>query len=198
VEWIAALGRTLGFSLGAGINLYATVALIGLAARYQWVDLPAQFRIFDNDWVIGAALLLYAVEFVADKIPWVDTAWDAVHTFIRPLGGALIAVTTLGQASPPMQGLAAVLGGLVAAGSHATKAGTRAVANASPEPLSNWLLSLGEDVFVVGLTGLALVYPLAALVVTIVAIAVIAVFAATLIRAARRRFSTFARAQPSV
>ena len=198
MEWVAALGRTLGFSLGAGINLYATVAIVGLAARYQWVDLPAQFRIFDNDWVIGAALLLYAVEFVADKIPWVDTAWDAVHTFIRPLGGALIAVTTLGQASPPVQGLVAVLGGLVAAGSHATKAGTRAVANASPEPFSNWLLSLGEDVFVVGLTVLALMYPLAALVVTIVAIAVMAVFAATLIRAARRRFSTLARAQPSV
>jgi hypothetical protein len=198
MEWITALGRTLGFSLGAGINLYATVAIVGLAARYQWVDLPAQFRIFDNDWVIGAALVLYVVEFVADKIPWVDTAWDALHTFIRPIGGALIAVTTLGQASPAMQGLVAILGGLVAAGSHATKAGTRAVANASPEPLSNWLLSLGEDVFVIGLSLLALMYPLAALVVTIVAIAVIALFAATLIRAARRRFSALARTSPAV
>jgi hypothetical protein len=185
---MATLGRTLGFSLGAGINLYATVAVLGLATRYRWVDLPAQFRVFDNDWVIGAALLLYAVEFFADKIPWLDTAWDAVHTFIRPIGGAAIAVATLGQASPAMQGLVAVLGGLVATGSHVTKAGTRAMANTSPEPFSNWLLSLGEDVFVVGLSVLALTYPLVALAVTVVVLAVIAVFAATIARAVRRRF----------
>jgi hypothetical protein len=185
---MATLGRTLGFSLGAGINLYATVAVLGLATRYRWVDLPAQFRVFDNDWVIGAALLLYAVEFFADKIPWLDTAWDAVHTFIRPIGGAAIAVATLGQASPAMQGLVAVLGGLVATGSHVTKAGARAMANTSPEPFSNWLLSLGEDVFVVGLSVLALTYPLVALAVTVVVLAVIAVFAATIARAVRRRF----------
>src|SRR5918997_6742025 len=105
MEIIASLGRTLGFSFAAGINLYATVAIVGLASRYGWVDLPPQFQAFDNNWIIGTAIALYVVEFVADKIPWVDSMWDAVHTVIRPIGGAFIAVTTLGEASPAVQGL---------------------------------------------------------------------------------------------
>jgi hypothetical protein len=123
MDILIALGRTLGFSLAAGVNLYATVALVGLAARYGWVALPEQFQVFNNPWIIGAAAVLYAVEFFADKIPWVDTIWDAVHTFIRPVGGALIAVAALGEASPTVEGLVALLGGAVAAGSHATKSG---------------------------------------------------------------------------
>jgi hypothetical protein len=182
------LGRTLGFSFAAGINLYATVAILGLAARYGWVDLPAQFQAFDNDVVIGAALVMYVVEFFADKIPWVDSAWDVVHTAIRPIGGALIAVTTLGEASPTMEGLVALLGGTVAASSHLTKTSTRAVANTSPEPFSNWFLSLGEDVFVVGLGYLALQYPVAALIVAAVLFIVILAFAAVIIRTVRRWF----------
>ena len=122
----------MGFSFAAGINLYATVAILGLASRFDWVALPPQYRVFDNDIVIVAALVLYTIEFFADKIPWLDSVWDAVHTAIRPLGGAFIAVATLGDASPAMQGLAALLGGTLAAGSHFTKAGTRAAANASP------------------------------------------------------------------
>ena len=98
------LGRTAAFSFAAGVNLYATVAMIGLAARFDWVDLPPQFAIFDNGWVIGAALALYLVEFFADKIPYVDTLWDILHTAIRPLGGALIAVASLGDASPGRAG----------------------------------------------------------------------------------------------
>ena len=163
MDLLITLGRTLGFSLAAGVNLYATVALVGLAARYGWVTLPEQFQVFNNPWVIGAAGVLYAVEFVADKIPWVDTIWDAVHTFIRPVGGALIAVAALGEASPTMEGLVALLGGAVAAGSHATKASTRVAANASPEPFSNWALSLIEDVFVLALGVITLKYPLIAL-----------------------------------
>ena len=89
MEWFATLGRTLGFSLAAGVNLYATVAILGLASRYDWVELPEQFKIFDNPWIIGLAGVLYVVEFVADKIPWVDSLWDSVHTLIRPVGGAL-------------------------------------------------------------------------------------------------------------
>src|SRR5213595_3178557 len=94
---LTSLGRTMGFSFAAGINLYATVAILGLASRYGWVDLPPQYRVFDNNWIIGAALVLYVIEFIADKIPWVDTAWDAVHTAVRPVGGAAIAVATLGD-----------------------------------------------------------------------------------------------------
>src|SRR5919112_1545606 len=142
MDLMATLGRTLGFSFAAGVNLYATVALLGLASRYGWVSLPEQYRAFDSDWVIGAALVMYAVEFFADKIPYVDSLWDVIHTAIRPVGGALIAVTTLGHASPTTQALVALLGGTVAASSHLTKASTRAAANVSPEPFSNWFLSL--------------------------------------------------------
>src|SRR5678815_2347529 len=110
MELLSSLGRMLGFSFAAGINLYATVAIVGLASRYRWVDLPQQYRVFDNDWIIGLALLLYVVEFVADKIPWVDSIWDAVHTVIRPIGGALIAVASVGDATPAVKGLIALLG----------------------------------------------------------------------------------------
>ena len=179
----------MGLSFAAGINLYATVAILGLASRFDWVALPPQFRVFDNDIVIGAALVLYAIEFVADKIPWIDSIWDAVHTAIRPLGGAFIAVATLGDASPAMQGLAALLGGTLAAGSHFTKAGTRAVANASPEPFSNWILSISEDVFVVGLGMLALNHPITAAAVVTVCVVVMVVSAAWIARAVRRRWT---------
>jgi hypothetical protein len=180
----------MGFSFAAGINLYATVAILGLASRYNWVALPPQFRVFDNDVVIGAALVLYVVEFVADKVPWVDSIWDAVHTIVRPVGGALIAVASLGDASPAVEGLVALLGGSLAAGTHFTKAGTRAMANASPEPFSNWLLSITEDVFVVGLGLLALKYPAAAAIVVVLCLALMAIFAAWIVRALRRRFSS--------
>src|SRR4051812_1063080 len=178
----------MGFSFAAGINLYATVAILGLASRFDWVALPPQYRVFDNDIVIIAAIVLYAIEFVADKIPWVDSVWDAVHTAIRPIGGAFIAVATLGHASPAMQGLAALFGGTLAAGTHFTKAGTRAVANASPEPFSNWILSISEDIFVVGLGTLALTHPAAAAVVVVVCIALMALFAAWIVRAVRGRW----------
>ena len=179
----------MGFSFAAGLNLYATVAILGLASRYHWVSLPPQFQVFDNNFVIGAAIVLYLVEFVADKIPWVDTVWDAVHTVIRPVGGAVIAVTTLGEASPAVEGLVALLGGALAAGSHLTKAGTRAAANTSPEPFSNWMLSLGEDVFAVGLGYTALKYPVAALVIALVVLVLIAVFAVVIVRLVRRWFA---------
>jgi hypothetical protein len=189
VDVLTTLGRTMGFSFAAGINLYATVAILGLASRFDWVSLPPQFKVFDNDIVIGAAIVMFVIEFVADKIPWVDSIWDGIHTVIRPIGGALIAVATLGHASPTVEGLAALLGGTLAAGSHFGKAGTRAVANASPEPFSNWILSISEDIFVVGLGFLALKYPAAAAVVVVAGVVLILVFATWIIRAVRRRWS---------
>ena len=189
MDVLTTLGRTMGFSFAAGLNLYATVAILGLASRFDWVALPPQFNVFDNDIVIGVALVLYVVEFVADKIPWVDSAWDAAHTVIRPVGGALIAVATLGDASPAVEGLAALLGGTLAAGTHFGKAGTRAVANTSPEPFSNWILSLSEDLFVVGLGMLALKYPIAAGAVVIVGVVLLMVFAAWIVKAVKRRWS---------
>ena len=174
MELLVSLGRTLGFSLTSGVNLYATVAILGLAARYDWVALPPQYEVFASDWVIGGALLLYAIEFVADKIPWVDSMWDGVHTFIRPVGGALVALGTAGEGSRTYEVMMALMGGTIAAGSHFTKASTRVAANASPEPFSNWALSFFEDIFVIGLGMLALQYPVVALAVTVLLLVIIA------------------------
>jgi Domain of unknown function (DUF4126) len=189
MDLLTTLGRTMGFSFAAGLNLYATVAILGLASRFDWVQLPPQFKVFDNDIVIGAAIVMYLIEFVADKVPWFDSLWDAVHTVIRPIGGALIAVATLGHANPTIQGLVALLGGTLAASTHFTKAGTRAVANASPEPFTNWILSLAEDVFVVGLGFVALKYPIVAALVVVVGMVLIVSFAAWIVRAVRRRWA---------
>ena len=191
---LVTLGRTLGFSFAAGINLYATVAILGLASRYGWVSLPPQFQAFNSDIVIGAAVAMYLIEFFADKIPYFDTLWDLIHTAVRPIGGALIAVTTLGNASPSVEALIALLGGVVAAGSHLTKTSTRAAANASPEPFSNWILSISEDIFVVGLGFLALKYPIVALVVAGTLLVLIVLFAAVIIRKVR---SWFRRRSPA-
>jgi Domain of unknown function (DUF4126) len=194
MEILTSLGRTMGFSFAAGINLYATVAILELASRYGWVSLPPQYEVFNNPWIIGGALALYVVEFVADKIPWVDTLWDGAHTAIRPIGGAVIAVATLGDASPEMKTLIGLLGGTLAAGTHLTKSGTRAVANTSPEPFSNWILSLSEDAFVVSLGFVALKYPLAAAMIVLVAVVLMALFAAWIARAVRRRWRRTASA----
>ncbi len=193
IEALAGFGRTLGFSFAAGVNLYATVALLGLASRYGWVSLPEQYRVFDSDLVIGAAIALYLVEFVADKIPWVDTLWDGLHTIIRPAGGAMIAVATVGEVSPGVEGLMALLGGSLAAGTHFTKAATRAVVNTSPEPFSNWGLSIAEDIFVVSLGFIALAYPLLAAVIVIAGVVLILVFAAWIVRAVGRRWRSLDR-----
>ena len=188
MDLLSSLGRTMGFSFAAGINLYATVAILGLASRFGWVALPPQYQVFDNSWIIGGAIALYLVEFVADKIPWVDSVWDAVHSVVRPIGGAAIAVATLGDASPTVQTLVGLVGGALAASTHFSKAGTRVIANASPEPFTNWALSLGEDTFVVGLGLLALKYPAAAAVVVLVCLAVIVSFSVWIVRLVRRRF----------
>lgn len=191
MDLIVSLGRTLGFSLTSGVNLYATVAVLGLAARYEWVTLPPQYQVFNSDWVIGAALLLYAVEFVADKIPWVDSVWDSIHTFIRPIGGAVVAAATVADdASPVYEGLMTLAGGVIAAGGHFTKASTRVAVNTSPEPFSNWMLSFSEDAFVIGLGLLALKFPVAALVITLVILLTIVLLLRWIIRklrGARRR-----------
>jgi hypothetical protein len=185
MDLLISLGRTLGFSLTSGVNLYATVAVLGLAARFQWVTLPPQYQVFNNDWIIGGALVLYLVEFVADKVPWIDSLWDSIHTIIRPIGGAAVAIATLGDASPGFQAIIGIVGGTIAAGSHLTKASTRVAANASPEPFSNWILSFTEDLFVLGLGLLALKYPLAAFVITILIIVMIVLALRWIVRTLR-------------
>jgi hypothetical protein len=185
-------------ALAAGVNVYATVALIGLAVRFEWVALPAEYQVFGSNLVIGAAVVLYVVEFVADKVPWVDSLWDAVHTAIRPIGGAFIAVATLGEASPVATVVAGLVGGAVATSSHLTKAGTRAMVNTSPEPFSNWALSLTEDAFVLGLGYLALQYPVAALVVSLAVLLGILTFSVVLLRAAGRWLGRWRQPAPAL
>lgn len=189
MELVTALGRTIPFALASGINLYATVAVLGLSSRYGWVDLPTAFRGFDHPVIIGIALTMFVLEFFADKIPWIDTVWDAVHTVIRPLGGALVAVTALGESSTMMQALVALLGGSVAMTTHLSKAGTRAVANTTPEPVSNWTLSIIEDIFAIGFSYVALQYPYLALLVSVVILTIIAMSATFLYRTVRRRLT---------
>jgi hypothetical protein len=190
-----ALSHVIPLAFASGLNIYATVAVIGLCSHYGLVSLPEQFRVFDNPIIIGAALAMYVVEFVADKIPWFDSLWDAVHTVVRPIGGAIVAVVALGDASPAMKTLVALLGGSVAMTTHLTKAGTRAAANTSPEPFSNWVLSFGEDVLAVGISYAALQHPVLALIIAIALLIVILALASVIIRAVRRRFS---RSAPGV
>jgi len=187
LEILASLGRTMGFSLAAGVNLYATVFILGLASRYHWVQLPSQFTVFDNPWIIGAAGVLYVIEFIADKVPWVDSIWDSVHTLIRPVGGAAIAVASLGDAGPVATGLIALLGGSIAASGHATKAGARVAANTSPEPFSNWFLSLAEDAFVIGLSFITLKFPVLALAVVVVVLILMVMTARSIWKWLKRR-----------
>ena len=174
---MTALGQTMPFAFASGLNLYATIAVLGLIQRFQLVALPPQFEPFGHPVVIGVAVALYLVEFVADKIPWVDSVWDMAHTIVRPVGGALVAITALGSPSPGMDVLAGALGATVALTSHLTKAGTRAAANASPEPFSNWILSFVEDLIAIGLVYFATEHPVIALGITLLLLTLILAFA---------------------
>ena len=185
---VSALGYTIPFAFASGLNVYATIAVLGLSSHFGLVSLPQQFRAFDHPAVIGVALVMYLIEFVADKIPWFDSVWDALHTVIRPLGGAFVAVAALGDASPMATTLAALLGGSVAMTTHLTKTGARAAANTSPEPFSNWILSLSEDALAVGLTYGAIRHPDIALAIAVLLLMVIGAFSALIVRFVRRRF----------
>lgn len=160
------LGVALGLASLAGINLYLTVFVTGLSVHMSWVVLPPSLHgleVLGDPIIIGIAGFLYLVEFFADKVPWVDTAWDSVHTFIRPVGAAALAVAALGDSHPVFEIVAALLAGGMALTSHVAKAGTRLVANASPEPVSNIGLSLAEDGVVVAGLGLLAWNPIVAL-----------------------------------
>jgi uncharacterized protein DUF4126 len=184
-----AVAQLIPLAFASGLNIYATVAVLGLCEHFHLVDLPPQFRAFDHPAIIGIALAMYLVEFVADKIPWFDSVWDAVHTVVRPIGGALVAVNAIGHASPVMTALAALLGGSIAMTTHVTKAGTRAAVNTSPEPFSNWVLSLSEDAVAIGLSYFALQHPYAAAVVAVLLLIAMITLASYIVRWVRRRFA---------
>jgi hypothetical protein len=171
---IQILGLALGAAWTSGINLYATVAVLGLLQHYNLARLPGGLHVLDNWIIIGMALFLYAIEFVADKIPYVDTVWDAVHTFIRVPAGAVLAAAATSDINPAVQVLALLLGGGLALSTHGTKATMRAAANTSPEPVTNWLLSIIEDIFALGAIVLAALHPVAILVIILIFLLILA------------------------
>ncbi|MFN2455117.1 MAG: DUF4126 domain-containing protein [Pyrinomonadaceae bacterium] len=162
---IQILGLALGSAWTSGINLYATVATLGLLEHYKLAELPGSLHVLSNPFVIGIALFLYCIEFVADKIPYVDTVWDAVHTFIRVPAGAALAAAATTQLNPAVQVAALLLGGGLALSTHGTKATVRAAANTSPEPFTNWALSLIEDILTIGAAVFAVLHPLGILII---------------------------------
>src|SRR5438128_3822454 len=159
VERLHLLSVALGLAALAGINLYLTVFATGLAIHFHWITLAPAYQSLDvlgNPVIVIIAGILYFLEFFADKVPWIDSAWDAVHTIIRPIGGALLAIQVLGHPSPTFSVIVALLAGGTSLITHTAKSTTRLTTNASPEPFSNIALSVGEDVAVFG--GLALIH----------------------------------------
>ena len=153
MQALQTLGVALGLASLAGLNLYLTVFVTGLAIQQHWISISQTCQalaILAHPAILAIAGLLYLLQFLADKVPWVDSLWDAVHTFIRPIGGAFLAIRVLGTPDPTIEVIAALLAGGVTFTTHSMKAGTRLVVNHSPEPFSNIALSLGEDAAVVG------------------------------------------------
>ena len=193
------IGLTLGTSFAAGLNLYATVATLGLLDRFGVVSLPSPLAPLANPIVIGVALFLYAIEFFADKIPYVDTAWDTFHTFIRPPAAAILAYAAVAGVHEPWRIVAALLAGGVALTSHGTKTTARAAVNSSPEPISNWILSVAEDGLAIALAWLAAAHPIVTLGI-VAALLILCIWLLTkLFRFFRRLFqSTAARKRQTV
>jgi hypothetical protein len=146
-------------SFAAGLNLYATTATLGLLARADWIALPTPIAMLSNEWVIAASLVLFAIEFVADKIPFLDLVWNGLQTFIRVPAGALLAWSASTSLSPGNQLIATLAGGAIALAAHGGKLAVRGAVTASPEPFSNIVLSVAEDVVAIGLTWFATQYP---------------------------------------
>src|SRR5438034_5328415 len=190
MERLNLLAVALGLAALAGVNLYLTVFATGLAIHFHWITLAPQYQsleVLGNPWILSIAGVLYFLEFFADKVPWVDSIWDAVHTVIRPIGGALLAIQVLGHPGPAFTVIVALLAGGTSLIAHTAKAATRLASNTSPEPFSNIGLSLGEDAAVLG--GLALVHfnPLLALLILLLGIAAFLYFAPKIFRAMKAK-----------
>jgi hypothetical protein len=192
MEWFATLSLALGSAWTSGINLYATISVLGLLQRFGGVKLPGGLDVLDNWWIIGVAGGLYIVEFFADKIPYVDSVWDVVHTFIRIPAGAVVAYAAVSEMDPSIYIPAALIGGGLAFTSHGTKAAARIGANLSPEPVSNWVLSIVEDVIAIGGTFLAVFAPVLIAIVLVVFLIFFVWFFPKVLRAVKRLFNATA------
>lgn len=188
---------TLGFALGSawlsGINLYATVLALGLLERFNLAHLPGDLQYLAHNWVIGVSAALYIIQFVADKIPIVDSVWDAIHTFIRIPAGAALAAGAFAHFDPKVRLIALLLGGGIALTSHGTKTATRLAANTSPEPFSNIALSLLGDAVAFGGTVLMSFHPVVILAIVLAAVALTVLLFRYLFAALKRAFASRSR-----
>jgi uncharacterized protein DUF4126 len=159
MDAVSVIALSMGAAWASGINLYATLFMLGYMGTTGNIDLPAELDVLSNPMVMSAAGFMYCVEFFADKIPGVDSGWDTIHTFIRIPAGAMLAATAVGDVTPAVELSAALLGGVLATGSHATKSGGRLLINTSPEPFTNWTASISEDLLVIAGLWAALYHP---------------------------------------
>lgn len=192
------LGLALGAAFSAGLNVYATVAILGAAEHFNLFDLPAGLGIIGHPVVIFGAAALFFIEFFADKIPWVDSIWDGIHTLIRPAAGAALSLGIFSDMPDAWKVVAALVGGSVALTSHGAKASTRVAANTSPEPFSNWVLSVIEDLIAISLTTLAMTHPVVAGAVVLVLLVLALLVIRGIVRFFKRAFATSASAPPIV
>jgi hypothetical protein len=182
------VGLIVAISFAAGLNVYATVATLGLLAHTRMLELPPGLHLLSDWWVIGASIVLFAIEFFADKIPAFDLFWNALHTFVRIPVAALIAYGATSQLSPEMQLVATLAGGLIALAAHGGKTAARVAVTPSPEPVSNIALSAGEDTLAVLLTWLATQHPIAAAGIAAAFLIVILVMTRWIVRTIVRAF----------
>jgi hypothetical protein len=185
---IEALSLAMGTAWTSGINLYATVAALGIANRMEMIHLPQNLEVLSHPGVIAIACVMYFIEFFADKVPYVDTGWDALHTFIRVPAGAILASRSLGDMNPALELMALLAGGSIALVAHGTKASARLAINASPEPFSNWATSIAEDVTVFGSLWLMFNHPIVMMVLVVLFIALVAWLVPKIYRLAKRGF----------
>ena len=185
---IESLSLAMGTAWTSGINLYATVAVLGIAGRAEMIHLPAGLQILMDPLVIAVACVMYVIEFFADKVPYVDSAWDTLHTFIRIPAGAILAARSLGPTNPALELAALLAGGTVALAAHGTKATMRLAINVSPEPFSNWLASVGEDLSVLASIWLIFHHPVVMLLLIAAFLALAVWLIPKMFRLARRGF----------
>src|SRR5713226_3094387 len=185
---LESLSLALGTAWTSGINLYATIAALGIAGRMEMIQLPPGLQILTDPLVIGMACVMYAIEFFADKVPYVDNAWDILHTFIRVPAGAILAARSLGTVNPALELAALLAGGGVALAAHGTKATLRLAINVSPEPFSNWLASITEDFAVLGGIWMIFNHPVLMLMLVLVFLTLIVWLVPKLFRLAKRGF----------
>jgi hypothetical protein len=185
---LEALSLAMGTAWTSGINLYATIAALGIAGQMHMIQLPPELQVLAHPMVITIACIMYLIEFFADKVPYVDSGWDALHTFIRVPAGAVLAARSLGDMNPALELAALLAGGTVALAAHGTKATARLAINASPEPFSNWFASVTEDVAVFGSIWLMFNHPIIMLTLVLVFLAGLVWLIPKLYRLAKRGF----------